>query len=875
MKTKHVQAYRFVRFVLSAFCLMTLLVPLPSYGADTGTVKGKVIDKADGEGVYGASVTIAGTTIGTATDMNGNFTLQNVPAKSQKVSVSIVGYAPANQVVTVSSGQTAIVNLQLGQTTIMASEVVVGASLYKQDRLDVPVTVNVVSQEKIRQEPNATLDKVVEDVPGVSVNRAGGQTTAGLQIRGSNTYQGGAIGTRVQGFYDGFPLNAPESGEIAWPSVNMNAADKVEILKGAAATLYGSGAMGGVVNVFGHLPDKLEVKAGVNCGFYDAPPSSDQSVYRNNYTPWFWNNYVGLGNKSGKWNYSLLYTHSNDDGYRQNAQTKLDDVKLKARYDIDAKQYLQISSFYNETVGGYAYNWPYQATGVPTNFTTIPNRSFDIFQQSRAFASETDLGNYMAAHTGETLSGMPLPTSFPTVIFGGPYAGSYTAAQYAHLVNTTITHGALTNWKTYDTVYADDIIKRKNAQVGFNYVNLLSDNLSLDTRAYYTHFDTRIEYNPTAFLQDYPITDRTAGEFNQTYSNRYGAGAKLDWRANDHHRFIFGVDGNITDVMTTTVTAERPTKNTLKPIQEKNAAAFVQDEWKMTDKLTSLLSLRYDWSGIDADRAETTAGNFVNLQHKSVDAINPRIALNYKAMDDMSFRASYGKSFRAPTLSERFIRDGGLFTGIPNPALDKESMTAYEVGLFKQFNEKVSLDIAGYLNDYNNLIESRITPVGSGGTFIYKNITNARIWGIETSLNYRPTNDWSLNATYTYMNAKNRSYVAGDNANQDLNPDPTWLPYRAEHMASAGATWKPVSKLALNLNGRYVSQYKSISSFPNATRANYPGGFIVLNTGVKYQADETVSLSMLCRNIGNVQYEEAEWFRAPGLSYVAGVDFTF
>ena len=41
MKTKHVQAYRFVRFVLSAFCLMTLLVPLPSYGADTGTVKGK------------------------------------------------------------------------------------------------------------------------------------------------------------------------------------------------------------------------------------------------------------------------------------------------------------------------------------------------------------------------------------------------------------------------------------------------------------------------------------------------------------------------------------------------------------------------------------------------------------------------------------------------------------------------------------------------------------------------------------------------------------------------------------------------------------------------------------------------------------------
>ncbi|MEI6651007.1 MAG: carboxypeptidase-like regulatory domain-containing protein [Chlorobiaceae bacterium] len=54
--------------------------------------------KADGEGVYGASVTIVDTTIGTATDMNGNFTLQNVPVKSRKVSVSIVGYSPESQV---------------------------------------------------------------------------------------------------------------------------------------------------------------------------------------------------------------------------------------------------------------------------------------------------------------------------------------------------------------------------------------------------------------------------------------------------------------------------------------------------------------------------------------------------------------------------------------------------------------------------------------------------------------------------------------------------------------------------------------------------------------------------------------------------------
>jgi len=806
MKTKNAQLFRAFRFALSTVCLAAVLGPVTSYGADNGIIKGKIIDKADGEGVYGASVTIAGTTIGTATDMNGNFTLQNVPAKSQKISVSIVGYAPASQVITVNEGQTAVVNLQLGQTTIMASEVVVGASLYKQDRLDVPVTVNVVSQEKIKQQANPTLDRIIEDVPGVVVTRAGGQTSSGVQIRGSNTYQGGGIGTRVSALYDGFPINAPESGEVAWSSVNMNAADKVEILKGAAATLYGSSAMGGVVNVFGHLPEKLEVKAGVSGGFYADPPAADQSLFFNDdHTPWFWNTYVGFGNKSGKLNYNILYTSSTDDGYRQNANTLLDDVKLKARYDINAKQYLLLSAFYNQTNGGYAYEW-YTGDSF-TVFTAHPERAYDI------------------------------------------------------------------NNSAY---YYDDMIKRKNALVGLNYVNLLSDNLSLDTRLYYTHNGTKYEYNTTNAPQlSLPFYNKAVGDFNETYSNRYGAGTKLDWRANDSNRILFGAEGNHVDVTTTQLTAQWPTANTFGDIKENNLGLFVQDEVKVTDKLTSLLSLRYDWSGINADQAQSTSvsGPWTAIQHKSVDAFSPRIALNYKAMDDLSLRASWGRSFRAPSLYERFIRSAGPYTGTPNPALNKETMTAYEVGMFKQFGDQLSFDIAGFLNNYNDLIESVITA--STRAFQYKNITKARIYGVETGLNYRPASDWVFNVTYTYMNAKNRSYVAGTDVANDLNPDPTWLAYRPEHTASAGATWKATSKLSLNVNGRYVSQYKSVSNHTNATRANYPGDFVTFNSGMKYQAGETVSLSLLCKNINNTQYEEAEWFRAPGRSYVAGVDFTF
>ncbi len=836
MKTKHAQAYPLVRFVLSAFCLLALLVPLPSYGADTGSVKGKITDKADGEGVYGASVTIAGTTIGTATDMNGNFNLSGVPAKQQKIAVSIVGYAPASQIVSVGAGQTAVVNLSLGQTTIMASEVVVGAALYKQDRLDVPTTTNVVSAEKIKEEPNPSLDKTLETVPGVNINRSSGYSASTVQIRGSNTFQGGGIGTRVAAFYDGIPLSTPETGGIVWTNINMNSANRMEVVKGASTTLYGSGAMGGVVNVYGYLPDKFEVKAGVSGGFYDAPPSSDNSVYRDGYTPWFWNSYVGIGNKTGKLSYNLLYTHSDDDGYRSNSQTLLNDLKLKARYDIDAKQYLQLSASYNETEAGYVSTWPYNIdvsffTNPPSiNYTPYPDRAYDMA----------------------------------------------------------------------DWVYTDDIVKRKDALAGLNYVNMLSDKLTLDARVYYTYNKYRIDYNPTDSRQvfgfDFPVPfppfslsinpyDREPGEFNENRSSRYGAGLKLDWRINDNHRVLFGIDGNIVNVESTQYSADLPSPGEFGEIQEKNFAAFVQDEWKITDRLTALLSLRYDWNGIDADvvsyqdhRDMIPPFTYVlntPIENQSVDALSPRVALNYKAMDDMSFRASWGKSFRAPTIAERFVRDAGIFMGNPNPLLDKETMTGYEIGVYKQFGEKVSLDVAAYLNDYENLIESRnINPSGYPIVFLYQNIAEARIWGIETSLNYRPNPQWNFSLGYAYMNAKDKTGDAAALAGNQ-NPDPEWLAYRPEHTGSVSTTWKPVEKLALNLTGRYVGKYKAVSSYPNPEGENYPGDFVVFNAGAKYQATDNIGLNFLVRNIGNVQYEEAEWFRAPGRSFVLGVDLTY
>lgn len=852
MENKYYQALPPVRLLLTIFLLTLLLLPQPAKAADPGSLKGTITDKTDSEAIIGASAMLENTTLGSASDIEGNYTIQDIPAGTYRLKVNAIGYSPFFETITVNAGETTTINLQLEQTTVMASEIVVGAALYEQDRLEVPITLSSVSREEIAREPSSSLDRAVETVPGVNVIRSAGLSNTGLQIRGSNTFQGG-LGTRVVGLYDGFPINNPITGEIAWNTVNMNAAEKIEVIKGASSALYGSQAMGGVVSVIGSMPSEFEIKAGASLGFYDDPPDSDRSAYRDDHTPWLWNSYFGIGDKNGPLTYNLLYSHAEDDGHRENSQYFLNDIKFKGRYDLSSSEYLQVTAFYSDSEGGYINTWPYRV---------------------------------------DVIAGPP------TSPYGPPF--SVETKPYP------FTDQALDQ---RDDVYADDITKRENALVGVNYVNMLRDNLSLDARLYYTRNKTRIEYNPTDETQVWspeyniidntsgvpdaviigalesmlpPIYNREPGQFAENIANRYGAGIRLDYQASDMHRLLFGVDGNIVDISTTQYKPVYvPGWGILGDIQEKNASLFIQDEVDLTNRLTALLSLRYDWNNIDADevvyRDYTQPGTVIvsaPIENQSVDALSPRVALNYRITDDVALRASWGKSFRAPSVAERFVTDAGLFPGNPNPALDKEKMTAYEAGVFMKLSDRVSFDLAGYINDYTDLIESRNIGSFPAIVFEYDNIAEARIWGIETALNIRPVDPVSVSIGYAYMNAKDKSGGAGSLAGAG-NPDPEWLAYRPEHTASLSATWKPTNRLALNTNGRYVSEYKSVSSYPNLERSNYPGDFIVFNAGAKYKITDNLTGSFLCKNITNEQYEEGEWFRAPGRSFIFGFDFVY
>jgi vitamin B12 transporter len=125
-----------------------------------------------------------------------------------------------------------------------AETVVVTASLDSEERDEVPATVTVLQREELEARQADTLSEAVATVPGVAVMQAGppGQQTS-LFLRGADSEQTLLL-------WNGIPLNDPFFGGVNWQFVPLDGVARIEVARGPFSALYGSSAMGGVVQVF-------------------------------------------------------------------------------------------------------------------------------------------------------------------------------------------------------------------------------------------------------------------------------------------------------------------------------------------------------------------------------------------------------------------------------------------------------------------------------------------------------------------------------------------------------------------------------------------------------------------------------------------------
>ncbi len=275
----------------------------------TGTVAGRVLDADSRAPVATAVVRVTGTVLFAFADDEGRFVLRGVPAGMRRLSAERIGYAPNEVEVQVESGGTVRIEIELEPRAVAMGELVAAVVKRSSVSTESPVSVAVVEEEEVLRRVSETVADAVAYVP--SAQFVGEQ----LNIRGSSGYARGT-GSRVLLLIDGVPANAGDSGAINWDVLPVIEVERVEVVKGAGSALYGSAALGGVVNVVtARPPERPLTKLRLRGGFYDDPP----------FPEWIWANRT-LGYASGELTHGRRFGDFGiwlqagqwfDDGYRQ------------------------------------------------------------------------------------------------------------------------------------------------------------------------------------------------------------------------------------------------------------------------------------------------------------------------------------------------------------------------------------------------------------------------------------------------------------------------------------------------------------------------------------------------------------------------------
>jgi len=309
--------------------------------SNSSILTGRVLDNQESP-LIGANIIIKGTIMGGATNSSGEFIIQKMPEGEYTVTVYFIGFEQKDISVNISEFQIYdLGDIVLSPTAMNSDPIVVTANKYEQNIQDVSVSVSSVSEKEINYRNSVTFSDALKYVPGVNLN------ASQVNIRGSSGFSY-AVGSRILLLLDGVPLLTGDTGEIIFESVPLYLIERIEIQKVAGSALYGSNALGGVINIITRNIDYspqfyFKIYGGMYSDpYYEEWKWSDKDRYFNGLSLNFAKKYKNVGAMFGGSFFS-------DDSYRENDS--------RERYSASGNIQWQISPFQQLTFSG---NYMYQ-----------------------------------------------------------------------------------------------------------------------------------------------------------------------------------------------------------------------------------------------------------------------------------------------------------------------------------------------------------------------------------------------------------------------------------------------------------------------------------------------------------------------------------
>jgi iron complex outermembrane receptor protein len=350
------------RFAVPEVCLLLGLLFLkagsllsqPSDENTTGAIAGVVRDAESGVLLPLANISVLNSISGTSTDMEGRFNMENLLEGKYTLSVTYIGYETLTETVKVQAGKSTWINLSLKPLSQVVGEVVVTASLRSQAIRLAPASIGVITSAQLKEKNITNFTHAFDDMPGVVVTRTGNSNVQAFSIRGASEVAGGGIGNRVLLLIDGRPALSPESGGALWNLVPLSSIERVEVVRGAYSSLYGSSAMGGVVNIITRKPSlEPEIRLHASYGAYNAAPKSTGYKRYNDFSiiDFAYSRHIG------KVAFLLDGSKRSDDGYKEKSGFDLYNFFGKTLYDFNSNHHLVISGNLNWIKNDFPATW--------------------------------------------------------------------------------------------------------------------------------------------------------------------------------------------------------------------------------------------------------------------------------------------------------------------------------------------------------------------------------------------------------------------------------------------------------------------------------------------------------------------------------------
>jgi outer membrane receptor protein involved in Fe transport len=280
---------------------LCLLCFTPSHAQSSTTHIEGIVQDQTGAPIARAEITLTKDSVvitETTTDSDGRFQIDAATMPDTMLTIRAQGFAPFES--KLSQIQTNLPGLEIALLPAPLSEQVTVTATRTGTRLaDTAASIATLSSTDLSTTAAATLDDTLRQVPGFSLFRRSGSRTANPTTQGVSLRGVGASGaSRAVVLSDGIPLNDPFGGWVYWSRVPRTSIQSIEVLRGGASHLYGSAALGGVVNIFTRQAQAPVLLLETS---YGNQQTADASLY--------------AGGRKDKWGASLAAETFRTDGY--------------------------------------------------------------------------------------------------------------------------------------------------------------------------------------------------------------------------------------------------------------------------------------------------------------------------------------------------------------------------------------------------------------------------------------------------------------------------------------------------------------------------------------------------------------------------------